>query len=85
MKLNKAMSKQRFKEEFIAYKRNGGAMCFAYGDIRIPVTYNEDDDVIGVKVKGDDLNLLVDYRLDLLENLSNLEDMLLEWHPELIR
>lgn len=79
------MSKQSFKDEILAYKKNGGAMCFAYGDLRIPVTYNEEDDIIGVKVKGDGLNLLVNYRLDLLENLSNLENMLLDKHPELIR
>ena len=30
--MEKAMSKESFKEELLAYKRNGGVMCFAYGD-----------------------------------------------------
>jgi hypothetical protein len=80
----KAMSKESFKEELIAYKRNGGVMCFAYGDVRLPVIYQEDIDLITVKMPQEDVTLKVDYQLNFLDNLSYLQDKLLEKHPELI-
>jgi hypothetical protein len=33
------MNKQSFIDEIKEYKRNGGAMSFAYGDVRLPVIY----------------------------------------------
>ena len=78
------MSKESFKEELIAYKRNGGVMCFAYGDVRLPVIYQEDIDLITVKMPPEDVTLKVDYQLNFLDNLSYLQDKLLEKHPELI-
>ncbi len=78
------MSKESFKEELIAYKRNGGVMCFAYGDVRLPVIYQEDIDLITVKMPQEDVTLKVDYQLNFLDNLSYLQDKLLEKHPELI-
>lgn len=77
------MSKESFKEELIAYKRNGGVMCFAYGDVRLLVIYQEDIDLITVKMPQEDVTLKVDYQLNFLDNLSNLQDKLLEKHPEL--
>lgn len=81
------MSKESFEEELVAYKRNGGAMCFAYGNIRLPVIYQEDLDLdtISVRVIEECVTMPVGYRLGLLDNLSLLEDKLLEKHPELIR
>ena len=78
------MSKESFKEELIAYKRNGGVMCFAYGDVRLPVIYQEDIDLITVKMPQEDVTLKVDYQLNFLDNLSYLQNKLLEKHPELI-
>ena len=78
------MSKESFKEELIAYKRNGGVMCFAYGDVRLPGIYQEDIDLITVKMPQEDVTLKVDYQLNFLDNLSYLQDKLLEKHPELI-
>ena len=77
------MSKESFKEELTAYKRNGGVMCFAYGDVRLPVIYQEDIDLITVKMPQEDVTLKVDYQLNFLDNLSNLQEKLLEKHPEL--
>lgn len=81
--MEKAMSKESFKEELIAYKRNGGVMCFAYGNVRLPVIYDEVLDIVSVKMPQEDVSLTVDYKLNLLDNLSNLQDKLLEKHPEL--
>lgn len=77
------MSKECFKEELLAYKRNGGVMCFAYGDVRLPVVYKEDLDLVSVKMPQEDVTLDVNYQLNFLDNLSNLQDKLLERHPEL--
>ena len=79
------MNKQSFINEIKEYKRNGGAMSFAYGDLRLPVIYNEDSDVIGINMSQYDLSLSVDYKMNLFDNLANLQDKLLEKYPELIQ
>lgn len=78
------MSKQSFIEEIKEYKRNGGAMCFAYGDVRLPVVYQEDSDVIRVDMPQYDVSMSIDYQLNLFDNLYNLQDKLLEKYPELL-
>lgn len=78
------MSKQSFIEEIKEYKRNGGAMSFAYGDVRLPVIYNEDSDVIGINMSQYGVFLSVDYKMNLFDNLANLQDKLLEKYPQLL-
>lgn len=66
------MSKQSFIEEIKEYKRDGGAMSFAYGDIRLPVIYNEDSNVIGINMSQYNMFMSVDYQLNLYDNFANL-------------
>ena len=77
------MSKKSFTEELVACKRNGGVLYFAYGDVHLPVVYDEVLDIVSEKMPQEDVSLTVDYKLNLLDNLSNLQDKLLEKHPEL--
>jgi hypothetical protein len=79
------MSKQSFINEIKEYKRNGGVMSFAYGDHRLPVVYQEDSDVIRVNMSQYDVFMPVDYRINLFDNLANLQDKLLEKYPELLQ
>jgi hypothetical protein len=79
------MSKQSFINEIKEYKRNGGVMSFAYGDHRLPVVYQEDSDVIRVDMSHYDVFMPVDYRINLFDNLANLQDKLLEKYPELLQ
>lgn len=79
------MSKQSFINEIKEYKRNGGVMSFAYGDHRLPVVYQEDSDVIRVNMPQYDVFMPVDYRINLFDNLANLQDKLLEKYPELLQ
>jgi hypothetical protein len=79
------MSKQSFINEIKEYKRNGGVMSFAYGDHRLPVVYQEDSDVIRVNMSQSDVFMPVDYRINLFDNLANLQDKLLEKYPELLQ
>lgn len=79
------MSKQSFKDELKAYKQNGGQLSFAYGEVHIPVEYHELLGVIGVKMQQYNLFMPVDYQLDLFDNLSNLQDKLLEKYPQLLQ
>jgi hypothetical protein len=78
------MSKHSFIEEIKEYKRNGGAMCFAYGDVRLPVAYQEDSDVIRVDMSRYEVSMPVDYQINLFDNFANLQDILLEKYPELL-
>jgi hypothetical protein len=78
------MDKQSFIDEIKEYKRNGGAMSFAYVDVRLPVIYNEDSDVIGINMSQYGLFLSVDYKMNLFDNLANLQDKLLEKYPQLL-
>ena len=79
------MSKQSFINEIKEYKRNGGAMSFAYGDLRLPVIYNEDSDVIGINMSQYGVFMSVDYKINLFDNLAILQDKLLEKYPELLQ
>lgn len=79
------MSKQSFINEIKEYKRNGGVMSFAYGDLRLPVIYNEDSDVIGINMSQYGVFMSVDYKINLFDNLANLQDKLLENYPELLQ
>lgn len=79
------MSKQSFIEEIKEYKRDGGAMSFAYGDIRLPVIYNEDSNVIGINMSQYNMFMSVDYQLNLYDNFANLQDKLLEKYPQLLQ
>jgi hypothetical protein len=78
------MDKQSFIDEIKEYKRNGGAMSFAYGDVRLPVIYNEDSDIIGINMSQYGVFLSVDYKMNLFDNLANLQDKLLEKYPQLL-
>ena len=79
------MSKQSFINEIKEYKRNGGVISFAYGDHRLPVVYQEDSDVIRVNMSQYDVFMPVDYRINLFDNLANLQDKLLEKYPQLLQ
>jgi hypothetical protein len=79
------MNKKSFINEIKEYKRNGGAMSFAYGDLRLPVIYNEDSDVIGINMSQYGVFMSVDYKINLFDNLANLQDKLLENYPELLQ
>lgn len=79
------MSKQSFIEEIKEYKRNGGAMSFAYGDVRLPVIYHEVLGVFGVKMPASEVFIPVDYQINLFDNLANLQDKLLEKYPQLLQ
>lgn len=79
------MSKQSCINEIREYKRNGGAMSFAYGDLRLPVIYKEDSDVIGINVSQYGVFMSVDYKINLFDNLAILQDKLLEKYSELLQ
>lgn len=79
------MNKKSFINEIKEYKRNGGAMSFAYGDLRLPVIYNEDSDVVGINMSQYGVFMSVDYKINLFDNLANLQDKLLENYPELLQ
>ena len=79
------MNKESFIEEIKEYKRNGGAMSFAYGDVRLPVIYHEVLGVIGVNMPASEVFIPVDYQINLFDNLANLQDKLREKYPELIQ
>ena len=79
------MNKESFIEEIKEYKRNGGAMSFVYGDVRLPVIYHEVLGVIGVKMPASEVFIPIDYKINLLDSLANLQDKLLEKYPQLLQ
>lgn len=79
------MNTESFIEEIKEYKRNGGAMSFAYGDVRLPVIYHEVLGVIGVKMPASEVFIPIDYKINLLDSLANLQDKLLEKYPQLLQ
>ena len=82
-KQNKMNSKQSFKAEIADFKKRGGKFNFSFGDIRIPVTYDEQQDVISVDTPEYSTSVKADYSIDLGDNLDVLLNKLLEKYPQL--
>lgn len=81
----KQMSKESIKEEIDDFKRRGGEFCFSFGDVRMPVEYDEAQGVASVDVPGYKASISVDYDKDMCDNLDVLMDKLLDKYPELTR
>ena len=77
------MNKQSFKAEIADFKRRGGKFNFSFDDIRIPVVYNEQQDVISVDTPEYTTSVKADYSIDLGDNLDVLLNKLLEKYPQL--
>lgn len=71
-------NKQSFKAEIADFKKRGGKFNFSFGDIRIPVVYDEQQDIISVDTPEYNTS---DYTINLGDNL----DVLLNKLPEKIR
>lgn len=77
------MNKSTFKQEINDYITRGGQLTFAFGDIRIPVTYHEALNVLGVKMDAYEVFVPIDYSLDPGDNLDRLMNKLLDKYPQL--
>lgn len=80
---NKMNSKQSFKAEIADFKKRGGKFNFSFGDTKIPVTYDEQQDVISVDTPEYTMSVKADYTIDLGDNLDVLLNKLLEKYPQL--
>lgn len=76
-------SKQSFKAEITDFKKRGGIFNFLFDDIRIPVTYDEQQDIISVNTPDYSTSVKADYSIDLGDNLDLLLNKLLEKYPQL--
>ncbi len=77
------MNKKTFIEELNEYKRRGGQMSFVFGDIHLPVIYRQTLGVLSVKTPAHEVSIIVDYNLDLGDNLHLLMNHMLEKYPQL--
>lgn len=77
------MDKTTFKQEISDYKSRGGKFAFAFGDIYLPVIYNETLNTLGVKTDGHEVFIPVDYTQDLGDDLDVLMNKVLEKYPQL--
>lgn len=76
-------TKETFKAEIADFKRRGGKFNFSFGDTKIPVTYDEQQDVISVETPEYTTSVKADYSIDLGDNLDVLLNKLLEKYPQL--
>ena len=76
-------NKNTFKAEIVDFKKRGGKFNFSFGDIRIPVVYDEQQDVIAVNTPDYSVSVKADYSVDLGDNLDVLLNKLLEKYPKL--
>ena len=76
-------SKQSFKAEIADFIKRGGKFNFSFGDIKIPVTYDELQDVISVDTPEYTTSVKADYSIDLGDNLDVLLNKLLDKYPQL--
>lgn len=76
-------NKQSFKAEITDFIRRGGKFNFSFGDTKIPVTYDDQLDVISVDTPEYATSIKVDYSIDLGDNLDVLLNKLLEKYPQL--
>lgn len=77
------MNKQSFGDEIADFKERGGKLCFGFGNIRIPVCYNRQEDIIFIDTPGYKASMKADYKYDFRDNLNVLMDKLLDKYPQL--
>lgn len=78
------MDKNTFKQEINDYTARGGKFAFAFGDIHLPVIYNETLNMLGGgRMPKHEVFVPVDYSHDLSDNLDMLMNKLLEKYPQL--
>lgn len=75
--------KRAFAGAVAEYERKHGKMYFAFDDVHLPVQYHGLTDVLTAKVAEQSVSVVVDYNLDLEDNLQRLLDVLLEKYPSL--
>jgi len=59
------MDKNTFKQEINDYTARGGKFAFAFGDIHLPVIYNETLNMLGGRMPKHEVFVPVDYSHDL--------------------
>lgn len=59
------MDKNTFKQEINDYTARGGKFAFAFGDIHLPVIYNETLNMLGGRMPKHEVFMPVDYSHDL--------------------
>lgn len=59
------MDKNTFKQEINDYTARGGKLAFAFGDIHLPVIYNEILNMLGGRMPKHEVFVPVDYSHDL--------------------
>jgi hypothetical protein len=77
-------NKQSFKAEIADCKKRGRKFIFSFDDTKIPVIYNEQQDVISVDTPEYSISVKTDYSIDLGDNLDVLLNKLLEKYPQLV-
>lgn len=77
------MDKTTFKQEISDYKSRGGKFAFAFGDVLLPVVYDETQNMLGVKMPTHEISVPIDYSQDFGDNLVMLMNRLLNKYPQL--
>lgn len=76
-------SKQSFEAEIADFKKRGGNFRFSFDDIKIPVCYDRQQDIIYIDTPDYKASMKADYTFDLGDNLDILLNKLLEKYPQL--
>lgn len=79
--VNSMNSKQSFKADIAEFRKRGGKFNFSFGDINIPVCYDEQQDIVYTHDSEYKMSMKVDYTLDMEDNLDALLNKLLEKYP----
>lgn len=79
------MSKESIREEIEDFKRRGGDFSFAFGELKLPVMYDEANGTASISKAGYEASIEIDYDEDMGDNLDRLMDLLLEKYPQLTR
>ena len=75
-------TKQSFKAEIADFKGRGGKFRFSFDDIKIPVCYDEQKDIIYINTPDYKASMKADYSMDMGDNLDVLLNKLLEKYPQ---
>lgn len=76
-------AKKAFAAQVAAYVKRHGKMFFAFDDIHLPVEYHPFTGILATDVAGQNVSIVVDYSMNLDDNLQRLLDVLLERFPSL--